>query len=151
MYREQRKCLRHKSEAQLTQALDLSNSFNFNVYLKYATYCSTDVKLFSFHKRKNVHFPITRTLSYLVCVEFNIYQRHPLVQLVVVFDHTMNRFRNILKYQVKIKFILFSCWKEAMLQRNDIRVVKKTHGLQLTVLVPLVLQNLLYSNSFTSL
>lgn len=151
MYREQRKCLRHKSAAQLTQALDLSNSFNFNVYLKNATYCSTDVKLFSFHKQKNVHFPITRTLSYLVCVEFNIYQRHPLVQLVVVFDHTMNRFRNILKYQVKIKFILFSRWKEAMLQRNDIWVVKKTHGLQLTVLVPLVLQNLLYSNSFTSL
>jgi hypothetical protein len=38
-----------------------------------------------------------------------------------------------------------------MLQSDDIRVIKKAHGLQLTVLVTLILKNLLYGNSLTRL
>lgn len=46
---------------------------------------------------------------YLVCIKFHIYHWHPLVQLVEMFDHTMNSFRNILKNKIEIKFILVSC------------------------------------------
>jgi len=51
----------------------------------------------------------------------------PLIHFVVVSDHTTNSLRNILKHQVKIKFILFSRWEEAI-QRYNIRVVQKAHS-----------------------
>ena len=38
-----------------------------------------------------------------------------------------------------------------MLQSDNIRVVKKAHGLQLTVLVTFILKDLLYGNSLTRL
>lgn len=88
---------------------------------------------------------------YLVRIKFDIYHRHSLIHFVVVSDHTTNSLRNILKHQVKIKLILFSRGEEAMLQRYNIRVVQKAHSLQFPVLVPLILKNLLYSHSFSSL
>lgn len=95
--KEQRQYMMYNSETQSTYAWDLSQQFRFS-YLKV---CNILLNIF--------HLATIGNLLYLVCVEFNIYQRHPLVQLVVVFNHTMNCFRDILKYQVEIKFILFSC------------------------------------------
>ena len=43
----------------------------------------------------------------LVCMELHIYQQHPWIQLIVMFDNLMNSFRNVLKYKIKMKFIIF--------------------------------------------
>ena len=106
------------------------------------------VKACSHRKGKKLTYYIE---IYLIRIKFHIYQWHPLIHFVVVSDHPIDSLRNILKYQVKIKLIFFSCWEETMLQRHNIRVVQKAHSLQLPVLVSLVLKNLLYSHSFTRL
>lgn len=89
--------------------------------------------------------------KYLVSIQLHIYQWYPLVHLIIMFDDTVNSFRDIFKYQIEIKFILFSCREEAVLQGHNIWMVEKAHGLQLSVLIPLVLENLFYSNCFTIL
>ena len=93
----------------------------------------------------------TRDHTHLVTVQFHMYQWHTLIHLVVLFDNPMNSILYILKHQVKVQLILLCRWKEAMLQRENIWMVKKAHSLQLSVLVPLVLKNFLYGYRFTIL
>jgi hypothetical protein len=87
---------------------------------------------------------------YLVHIEFNIYQRHTLIHLIVMFNNTVNSFWHIFKHQIEVKLFLFSCRAKVMLQAYDIRVIKNLHCLQLTVLIPHILKNFLYSYSLTS-
>ena len=87
---------------------------------------------------------------YLIHIEFNINQRHPLVHLIVMFNNTVNSFWHIFKHQIEVKLFLISHWAEVMLQAYNIWVIKNLHCLQLTVLVSHILKNFLYSYSLTS-
>jgi hypothetical protein len=87
---------------------------------------------------------------YLIHIKFNIYQWHPLIHLIVMFSNTVNSFWYIFKHQIEVKLILISRGAKVMLQAYDIWVIKNLHCLQLTVLVPCILKNFLYSYSLTS-
>ena len=87
---------------------------------------------------------------YLIHIEFNINQRHPLVHFIVMFNNTVNSFWLIFKHQIEVKLFLISRWAEVMLQAYNIWVIKNLHCLQLTVLVSHILKNFLYSYSLTS-
>lgn len=89
--------------------------------------------------------------GYLEKVEFHVDQWHPLVHLVVVLDDAVHCLWHVLEHKVKVELILLSCREKTVLERHSIGVVKKSHGLQLTVLEPFVLKNLFYCYSFPSL
>ena len=88
---------------------------------------------------------------YLVHVEFNIDKRHSLVSSAVMFQNTVQALGYILHNQVEEQLVFTSGGEEAMLQTNHIRMVHNTHQLKLSVLVPPVLQNLLYRHGFSGL
>lgn len=86
----------------------------------------------------------------LVCIKFNIHQRHPLVHAIVVLGNSVHCLRNVFQNQIQVKLILVGCRKETMLERNNVGVVQQAHDLKLSVLVPLILKHLLDSHSLTS-
>lgn len=78
-------------------------------------------------------------IIYLICIKFDIYERHPLVSIAIMLQDLVHSLRNIFHYQIQKKFISACCGKEAVLQGDHIWVIHQAQQLQLTIFIPPVL------------
>lgn len=85
----------------------------------------------------------------LIHIKLHKDKRHPLIGIAVMLQHTVKGFRHILHDQVEEKLISAGGREEAMLQRDDVRMIHGAHQLQLTVFISPILQHLLYCHGFS--
>ena len=80
----------------------------------------------------------------LISVKLYEGHRNRLLALVVVLEDAEDSLRHVIHDNVQVDLVVLVALRvERMLQRDDVRVVELTHDLQLSVLVPLVLVDLL--------
>jgi len=82
----------------------------------------------------------------LIHVKLHKDKWHSLIGIAVMLQNAINGLRDILHNQVEEKLISAGGGEETVLQRDDIRMIHRTHQLQLTVFVAPILQHLLYSH-----
>lgn len=87
----------------------------------------------------------------LIRVQLHVHKGHSLIHAIVVLGNTIHSLGHVLQNQVQIKLIFIGSGKEAVLQSYNVGVVQQAHDLQLSVLVPFVLENLFDGHSLTSL
>ena len=88
----------------------------------------------------------------LVGVQFDEEYGHGLLHFIVVLENAIDCLRDVVHDDVQVDLILFvSLGVKGMLECDHIRVLQFFHDLQLSILVPLVLVDLLNRNDFTSL
>lgn len=65
--------------------------------------------------------------SDLVCIKFDIDERHPLMCITVMLKYSVHSLRDIFHDQIQEKLIFSCCRKEAVLQRYHIWVIHQAH------------------------
>lgn len=95
----------------------------FHSLLKvYHSYTKSDIHL--------LHMIIIKEVCrYLVCIKFDIYQRHSLVNPAIVPCNTIDGFRNIFKYKIQVKLFFVGGGKETMPEGDNIWMVEHLHNL----------------------
>ena len=86
---------------------------------------------------------VVQGATHLIYIQLHKHGGHALPRLGIMFTDAMDRLWHVFQHQILPHLILLRGHVEAMLQLDYIRVAQHLHDLQLSILVPFVLQDLL--------